>query len=238
MRTILSILFTFLSVEQGICQLFTPVDSTVKPAHRKPDITVMINPTLMACGQLEGAVGYQPSSKIAFMLGGGYNYDIYTPTNYGCSGRGYTINAAVMIPTGPLCKNYISLNASFREWKLIEVSASSEPTIEDFDDFIINPITFFSSPISDGQNIFKYKADAFVWCYDVQDVFDIVRTKNFIWQGYAGLGIRDKTIDLTYIGYYYSPSNLTFIPEMPSSAGTLYSIVPDIKLGLLIGFRF
>jgi hypothetical protein len=172
------------------------------------------------------------------MLGGGWNADIYATSGYGAGGSGFTIRGGAMYATGPLSKNYIAFMAFFRQWNLIEAtqSLSSPPQAGDFGDYIFSA-TAMLNYFSDSKFIDIYHTTVNVFCWDVEDVLDLVRTRHFIFQGYLGLGARYKYASCIFTDYCTTQSP-SYKPVTPSNEGSISFSTIDFKLGFLLGYSF
>ena len=146
-------------------------------------------------------------------------------------------------------KTYISFLLFYRHWKDYNINfydsapvnqisvESADEHASNTDDEVINPYSGFGS-VDEGTGVPAYTIDnAIINVFGLDCVYGkqlpIFHSRHFIFEDYIGGGFRIKSIALQQFGHQYDHINYT-----SSKSASYFTLVPDAKLGFMIGYKF
>ncbi len=214
------------------------------------NIVLKINPTLISTALFglgdAGAIiqfpvrGKRNADSIIFkggidaFIGAGCNF-ISDSLNTG-GNSGYTFVAGFYFYWNALRNKYISIQVSYRDWNLIDINDVGSTVGDDPQNYILNPLSAVFN-IGGGTDP-EYLENAKVNIYS----FDVVIGKQYpdkrklgriFFEWYAGAGLRIKSILYEELGTYHFGQYYPVISPAYNISQT--AIVPDLKLGIMIG---
>ncbi len=170
----------------------------------KHQLIIKLNPGLFFMEQ-GLMLQYNVDDCTAVLLGGGYNEDNSGNAGFHTfDGAGYTIRLGILRYLGTHRKFYLSCQGFYRYYgNITAVAQDGEGIAQGIDDQVINPLRTNLTNVTagDGNQVDIYNASANILCFDVVGGYQY-RRKHFVFDAFAGLGWRSKTIYLQEVGYY------------------------------------
>lgn len=229
--------------------LFAQHDSVIKRG-----VILKINPLenilgAAEIGEIGGVVQIPITHDYAFQLGFGinpYGYNSNDINSYGIV-SGYTIRGGLFHFLNQ--RKYISFQFSYRRWIDNNVEffcdqafnqqsvENADETLSNTNDVIINPsASIFPLDVNEEENENHTIDNAIINVYTFDFVYGkqipLFHSKHFIFEYYMGGGFRVKDIMVQELQYQWDHVNY-----FPSKTASYTTWVPDVKLGIMIGFK-
>ncbi|MGP8214487.1 MAG: hypothetical protein ACLQQ4_02880 [Bacteroidia bacterium] len=229
--------------------VFAQQDSTFKRG-----VIIKINPPEILLGaanfgEIGGFIQIPVNKNIDIQFGFGINnYGSNSSDDVNANGSilGYVIRAGLYHFLSE--KKYISLQFFYRKWNdnniefyippsgSLQAAENADEDPSNTNDGIINPYSVIS-PLN-GDNTYGYTIDnAIINVYALDFVYGkqipIFHSRHFIFEYYFGGGLRVKNITLHEIMYQVLGTNYN-----STKSYTYNALFPDIKAGIMFGFKF
>jgi hypothetical protein len=230
-------------------QAFSQYDSA---SHRS--IIIKINPGLMFStafcpGELGGTVQVALNDTYSIFIGGGYNtkipsyYPDSNPSTYSLNNsHGYTLRTGIY---RFLKRNKnLSFQFFYRKWAnttVFDFYKNDQDWVDAFtSDISISPLTSIGIIIptltsSYFINRCYLSVYSFEFTYGKQELFGT--NEHFLFEWYAGVGVRLKDIQVEELGSVDKTEKI-YTPLVQPSYFTVNVIVPSVKLGVTVEYRF